>query len=81
MSAAGEDSAARTEVDDARILKDCPCCCKPLGEERKFYLGARWIGCSHHPANIAQHFRSIGDSKTPNKKSLIGGDGINKTMV
>jgi hypothetical protein len=44
-------------------------------------LGARWIGSSHHPDNIAQHFRSIGDSKTPNNESLIGGDGINKTMV
>jgi len=39
------------------------------------------IECSHRPANIAQHFRSIGDSKSPNGKSLIGGDGIKKTMV
>jgi hypothetical protein len=31
---------------------------------------------SHPATNIAQHFRSIG-----NGKSLIGGDGINKTMV
>jgi hypothetical protein len=30
----------------------------------------------HRAANIAQQFRSIGDSK-----SLIGADGINKTMV
>jgi hypothetical protein len=70
------------ETDDAHILKDCPCCCKPVGEEGRFYLdGCRLIECSHRPANIAQHFRSIGDSKSPNNKSLIGGDGINKTMV
>jgi hypothetical protein len=31
---------------------------------------------SHLAANIAQHFRRIG-----NGKSLIGGDGINKTVV
>jgi hypothetical protein len=36
----------------------------------------RLIEYSHQAANITQHFRSIGDSK-----SLIGGDGINKTMV
>jgi hypothetical protein len=34
------------------------------------------IEYSHRAANIAQHFRSIG-----NGKSLIGGDGINKTMM
>jgi hypothetical protein len=39
------------------------------------------IKCSHRPANIAQHFRSIGDSKSPDGKNLIGGDGIKKTMV
>jgi hypothetical protein len=43
--------------------------------------GCRLVECSHRPANIAQYFRSIGDSKSPNNKSLIGGDGIKKTMV
>jgi hypothetical protein len=78
MPTVAGDSAARTEADDARILKDCPCCCKPLGEEGRFYLNAcRFlIECSHRAANIAQHFRGIGDVK-----SLIGGDGINKTVV
>jgi hypothetical protein len=76
-ASADGDSAARTEADDAHILKDCPCCSKPLGEEGRFYLAAwRLIEYSHQAANITQHFRSIGDSK-----SLIGGDGINKTMV
>jgi hypothetical protein len=34
------------------------------------------IEFSHRAANIAQYFRSIADCK-----SLIGADGINKTMV
>jgi hypothetical protein len=41
MPSAGGYSAARTETDDAHILKDCPCCCKPVGEEGRFYLDAR----------------------------------------
>jgi hypothetical protein len=48
-----------------------------LEKKEDFYLDAcGLIECSLRVANIAQHFRSIGDGK-----SLIGGDGINKTMV
>jgi hypothetical protein len=73
---ADEDSATQREADDAHILKDCPCCCKPLGEEGRFYLASRFIECPNGVTNIAQYFRSIG-----HRQSLIGGDGINKTMV
>src|SRR5258708_7670941 len=31
MQDAGEDSATQKETDDAHILKDCPCDCKPFG--------------------------------------------------
>src|SRR6266850_4497905 len=33
MQDAGEDSAARTAADDARILRDCPCGANPLRNE------------------------------------------------
>ncbi len=79
---AGAGSAARRETDDWRILKDCPCCCKPVGEERKTLPGrlpfdrmldtvCRGSRCA---AITAQQFEQHG-------KSLIGGDGISKTMV
>jgi hypothetical protein len=34
MQNACEDSAARTEADDVRILKDCPCGSKPVEEKQ-----------------------------------------------
>src|SRR5882724_6659927 len=36
---AGEDSAARTEADDERILRDCPCGSKPIGGKRESLTG------------------------------------------
>jgi methyl coenzyme M reductase subunit C-like uncharacterized protein (methanogenesis marker protein 7) len=43
---------------------------------RKILSGQPFHRVPHDVANIAQYFRSIG-----HRQSLIGGDGINKTMV
>src|SRR5665213_1698393 len=43
MRVAGEDSAAQMERDGVRILKDCPCVCKSVGEEAGNLIGTRWL--------------------------------------
>src|SRR5947207_5562584 len=82
MQDAGEDSAARTEADDERILRDCPCGSKPIGGKRESLAGQvpcerilRFF-CSPHAAIAAQQSCSINGNK-----SLVRRNGMSKTTM
>src|SRR6266404_7882827 len=83
MRGAGEDSAARTEADGWRILKDCPCGVQTRWKRRDI-LGGN-VPCdrtmdvfygSHCVAITAQQFCSISHGE-----NLMRRDGISKTTV
>src|SRR5436309_14796948 len=63
MQDAGEDSAARTEAEDERILRDCPCGSKPIGEKRESRASSVRANppffCSPYAATAAQQSCSI----------------------